>query len=129
MLVQLQQIYIGDCVSEIFQTSSTATSIEHHAFIPTSGTVKKCHGLLVFQGDGTALIFEDDNRVFTLSMHCQNNFPSKKQNSDLDIGLSVGTEVSARCCFSNASLFVWYATSGLQLYFEVSPWLFIAMNM
>ena len=56
--------------------------------------------------------------MFTFSMHCQNNFPSKKQNSDLDIGLSVGTEVSAHCYFC---LFVWYATSGLQLYFAVSP--------
>eukprot|EP00916_Digyalum_oweni_P015538 GHVL01025498.1.p1 GENE.GHVL01025498.1~~GHVL01025498.1.p1 ORF type:complete len:171 (+),score=3.80 GHVL01025498.1:232-744(+) len=46
----------------------------------------------VHQGDGTALIFDEDNRVFTFSMHCQNNFPSKKQTSDLDIGLSVGTE-------------------------------------
>ncbi|XP_076447092.1 uncharacterized protein SYNPCC7002_A1628-like [Babylonia areolata] len=46
----------------------------------------------VHQGDGTALIFEEDNRVFTFSMHCQNNFPARKQNSDLDIGLSVGTE-------------------------------------
>ena len=129
MLVELQQIDIGDCVSEIFQISSTVTSTEHHVFIPTSGTVNKFHGLVVFQGDGTALIFEDDNRVFTFSMHCQNNFPSKKQNSDLDIGLSVGTEVSADCCFFNASLFVWYATSGLQLYFAVSQWLFIAMNV
>ena len=111
LLVQLQQIYVGDCASASLQTALTGTSIEHFAFIATSGTGNKFHGLLVFQGDGTALIFEDDNRVFTFSMHCQNNFPSKKQNSDLDIGLSVGTEVSVHCCFFNA---IFVCLFGLQ---------------
>jgi acetoin utilization deacetylase AcuC-like enzyme len=39
----------------------------------------------VHQGDGTAFIFQNDNSVFTFSMHCEVNFPSTKQNSDLDI--------------------------------------------
>lgn len=41
----------------------------------------------VHQGDGTAFIFQNDLDVFTLSMHCQNNFPLTKQKSDLDIEL------------------------------------------
>lgn len=46
----------------------------------------------VHQGDGTAKIFADQPRVFTVSMHCQANFPAIKQASDLDIPLAVGTE-------------------------------------
>ena len=42
----------------------------------------------VHQGDGTALIFRDNPRVFTFSLHCQSNFPFRKQPSDLDIGLA-----------------------------------------
>lgn len=43
------------------------------------------------QGDGTAWIFGDDPRVFTLSIHQQDAFPSPKQHSDLDVGLPLGT--------------------------------------
>lgn len=46
----------------------------------------------VHQGDGTALIFQDDPRVFTFSMHCEVNFPSKKQKSDLDVPLPAGMD-------------------------------------
>lgn len=41
----------------------------------------------VHQGDGTALIFQDEPRVFTFSVHCQSNFPFRKQAGDLDVGL------------------------------------------
>lgn len=44
----------------------------------------------VHQGDGTAEIFEGDDRVFTVSVHGQDNFPFRKKRSDLDIGLSKG---------------------------------------
>ena len=44
----------------------------------------------VHQGNGTAAIFEKEKRVFTFSMHGQNNYPLKKQKSDLDIGLPDG---------------------------------------
>jgi len=44
----------------------------------------------VHQGDGTAAIFDGDDSVFTFSMHCEKNFPARKQRSDLDIGLDVG---------------------------------------
>lgn len=42
------------------------------------------------QGDGTAFIFKDNDSVFTFSMHCEKNFPLRKQQSDLDVGLDCG---------------------------------------
>src|SRR6185503_2879497 len=45
----------------------------------------------VHQGDGTAAIFADDDTVFTVSVHGENNFPFHKQRSDLDISLPDGT--------------------------------------
>jgi acetoin utilization deacetylase AcuC-like enzyme len=45
----------------------------------------------VHQGDGTAAIFDGDPAVFTLSVHCEANFPVRKARSDLDIGLPMGT--------------------------------------
>jgi acetoin utilization deacetylase AcuC-like enzyme len=52
-----------------------------------NSTVKKILilDLDVHQGDGTAKIFEDDQRVFTVSLHGKNNFPFRKQVSDWDI--------------------------------------------
>ncbi len=41
----------------------------------------------VHQGNGTASVFQDDNRVFTFSIHGQHNYPFHKERSDLDIGL------------------------------------------
>jgi acetoin utilization deacetylase AcuC-like enzyme len=44
----------------------------------------------VHQGDGTAEIFHGDDAVFTFSMHCEKNFPVRKQTSDRDVALPVG---------------------------------------
>lgn len=41
----------------------------------------------VHQGNGTAEIFKEENRVFTFSMHGQKNYPFKKEISDWDIAL------------------------------------------
>ena len=41
----------------------------------------------VHQGDGTASIFSNNDNVFTLSFHGKNNYPFKKEKSDLDIAL------------------------------------------
>jgi acetoin utilization deacetylase AcuC-like enzyme len=41
----------------------------------------------VHQGNGTAQIFENEFRVFTFSMHGANNFPYRKETSDIDIAL------------------------------------------
>lgn len=46
----------------------------------------------VHQGNGNAFIFADDPRVFTFSMHGKDNYPLKKEKSDLDIALPMGTE-------------------------------------
>jgi acetoin utilization deacetylase AcuC-like enzyme len=45
----------------------------------------------VHQGDGTAQIFADDPSVLTFSMHCETNFPFRKQQSKIDVSLSEGT--------------------------------------
>lgn len=41
----------------------------------------------VHQGNGTAKIFEQDTRVYTFSMHSAENYPLRKEKSDLDIAL------------------------------------------
>jgi len=46
----------------------------------------------VHQGNGTAKIFENDDRVFTFSMHGARNYPTRKEISNLDIGLPDRTE-------------------------------------
>lgn len=48
----------------------------------------------VHQGNGTAEIFQDEDRVFTFSMHGKNNYPLKKEVSDLDVELEDGTRDS-----------------------------------
>ncbi|RAJ35406.1 histone deacetylase family protein [Pedobacter cryoconitis] len=45
----------------------------------------------VHQGNGTAQILENEPGVFTFSMHGEKNFPFRKEVSDWDIGLDVGT--------------------------------------
>ena len=46
----------------------------------------------VHQGDGTAQIFQNESRVFTFSMHGEKNYPTRKEKSDLDIGLPDGAD-------------------------------------
>lgn len=43
------------------------------------------------QGNGTAKFFENNDNVFTCSMHQEHLYP-KKERSDLDIGLDIGIE-------------------------------------
>lgn len=45
----------------------------------------------VHQGDGTAWIFRNEPRVFTLSLHGEANFPFEKRRSDRDVALPRGT--------------------------------------
>jgi acetoin utilization deacetylase AcuC-like enzyme len=49
----------------------------------------------VHQGNGTAHIFRNEERVFTFSMHGARNYPLRKEQSDLDIGLPDKTEDKA----------------------------------
>ena len=44
----------------------------------------------VHQGNGTAAILKNDERVFTLSLHGENNFPFQKEKSNLDVALPDG---------------------------------------
>jgi acetoin utilization deacetylase AcuC-like enzyme len=44
----------------------------------------------VHQGNGTAAIFRGDASVFTLSLHGANNFPFRKEESDLDVTFEDG---------------------------------------
>jgi len=44
----------------------------------------------VHQGNGTADIFRDDPSVFTFSIHGANNYPLRKETSDLDVTLHDG---------------------------------------
>ena len=45
----------------------------------------------VHHGNGTAMIFERDDSVFTFSMHQRHNYPAFKPRSDLDVGLADGS--------------------------------------
>jgi acetoin utilization deacetylase AcuC-like enzyme len=73
----------------IFNDMAIATRVLQHL-----GLVQKVLivDLDVHQGDGTAVIFQDDPSVFTFSMHCEVNFPGTKQQSDLDVPLPEGME-------------------------------------
>lgn len=42
------------------------------------------------QGDGTAAMCAGNPGIFTLSVHAANNFPARKQQSSLDVGLADG---------------------------------------
>jgi acetoin utilization deacetylase AcuC-like enzyme len=44
----------------------------------------------VHQGNGTAAIFEDDEAVFTFSMHGERNYPLAKMRSNVDVPLQDG---------------------------------------
>lgn len=52
----------------------------------------KANRILIFdcdvhQGDGTATCAEAEPEIFTCSIHCEKNFPARKQQSDWDLGL------------------------------------------
>jgi acetoin utilization deacetylase AcuC-like enzyme len=44
----------------------------------------------VHQGNGTAKLMENVDQVFTFSVHGKNNYPFRKEKSDLDVGLEDG---------------------------------------
>lgn len=49
----------------------------------------------VHQGDGTATCCASDSRIYTVSIHCEKNFPARKQQSDWDIGVDKHLEDDA----------------------------------
>lgn len=46
----------------------------------------------VHQGNGSAKIFEKNEKVFTFSIHGEHNYPLRKEKSDMDIALKNGVE-------------------------------------
>ncbi|MDH3224985.1 MAG: histone deacetylase [Gemmatimonadota bacterium] len=46
----------------------------------------------VHQGNGTARIFQEDEAVYTASVHGEANFPFRKEASDLDVALPDGAD-------------------------------------
>ncbi|MDQ3279028.1 MAG: histone deacetylase [Bacteroidota bacterium] len=62
-------------------------------FLLQQGLAKKILiiDLDVHQGNGSAKIFEGEERVFTFSMHGRNNYPFHKEKSSLDVELLDGT--------------------------------------
>lgn len=74
----------------------------------------------VHQGNGTAKIFEDDERVFTLSMHAAGNFPFRKERSDLDVELPDGTGDEAYLAALDRALETATARSRPELIFYVA---------
>jgi len=49
----------------------------------------------VHQGNGTAVMFQHEPRVFTFSMHGKDNYPLHKERSDLDVELPTGMDDEA----------------------------------
>lgn len=62
-------------------------------YLQAKGLAKKILivDLDVHQGNGTAQIFQNDETVFTFSMHGKANYPFRKEQSDLDISLETDT--------------------------------------
>ena len=58
----------------------------------------------VHQGNGTASIAREDEHVFAFSIHCQKNYPFRKTNGDLDVGLPEATGDSEYLDSLNKSL-------------------------
>lgn len=44
----------------------------------------------VHQGNGTAAIARNDETLFAFSMHCDRNYPFRKENGDLDVAIPQG---------------------------------------
>lgn len=63
-------------------------------FLLAMGAIKQALivDLDVHQGNGSAVIFADEPRVFTFSMHGKDNYPLRKEQSDLDIAFPSGAQ-------------------------------------
>ncbi|MDP3716549.1 MAG: histone deacetylase [Acidobacteriota bacterium] len=75
----------GFCVFNDVAVASRVLQRDHHA------RRIAIVDLDVHQGNGSAAIFTGDPSVFTFSMHGAQNFPFRKEVSDLDVPLADGT--------------------------------------
>lgn len=75
-------------------------------FLRNAGRIRRAAviDLDVHQGDGTAAIFRGESNVFTLSIHCERNFPFRKQQSTLDVALQDGIEDAEYLAHLDAAL-------------------------
>lgn len=71
----------------------------------------------VHHGDGTALIFAEDPSVFTLSVHCAANFPTRKPPGSLDVALPRGADDAAYLRALDDALAVAFARMAPDLVF------------
>jgi acetoin utilization deacetylase AcuC-like enzyme len=74
----------------------------------------------VHHGNGTAAIFRDDPRVFTLSLHQERNYPNPKPPSDLDVGLPDRIQDAAYLGFLEDALEQGLARYGPELVFYLA---------
>lgn len=74
----------------------------------------------VHQGNGTAHIFQGDDRVLTLSVHAAGNFPFRKERSDLDVELPDGTADAAYLDALDAALDTAFTRARPELVFYVA---------
>ncbi len=58
----------------------------------------------VHQGDGTAAFFADHSQVATVSWHCEENYPSKKQLAGINIAIPKGAGDSQYLAIVSSSL-------------------------
>lgn len=79
----------GFCVFNDIAVTARVLQMEHFR-AAKQGLQVLVIDLDVHQGNGTADIFATDSSVFTLSLHGEKNFPFRKVNSDLDVGLPDG---------------------------------------
>ncbi len=79
------RVYQTDGVSRLYKSKQSQSGMGS----------RTCNVLVidldVHQGDGTAEILNNDDSVFTFSMHGEKNYPFQKETSDLDIELPDGT--------------------------------------
>jgi acetoin utilization deacetylase AcuC-like enzyme len=79
----------GFCVFNDIAVTARVRQMEHFRLTKRQLQVLVVD-LDVHQGNGTASIFANDPSVFTLSVHGEKNFPFRKVDSDLDVGLPDG---------------------------------------
>lgn len=77
----------GEAFCLLNDQAIAARYLQHHGLAEKILVVD----LDVHQGNGTAAIFQNDDSVFTFSMHGAGNYPFKKEQSDLDIAMPDGT--------------------------------------
>ena len=77
------------CIGEGFCVFSDIAVAANLALTEFSNQIEKILilDLDVHQGNGNAVLFKNDDRVFTFSAHCKDNYFSKKQESDIDVEL------------------------------------------